>query len=107
MKATLPNRLALFAVTTATMLAASPANAAEPYPCQALKIVSPYPAGGTTDILARAIGQVLTTAWKQSVVVDNVPGAVGTPASERSGRAAADGYNVSALSTTPLCSHDV
>ena len=83
------------------------AQTQETYPNRAIRIVVPFTPGGSSDILARAIGQVLTTAWKQSVVVDNVPGAGGTLASERSARAAADGYNVSALSTTPLCSHDV
>ena len=91
MKATLPNRLALFAVTTATMLAASPANAAEPYPCQALKIVSPYPAGGTTDILARLLAPGLTAGLGVPVIVENKAGASSNIGTESVVRAAADG----------------
>jgi tripartite-type tricarboxylate transporter receptor subunit TctC len=62
------------------------------YPQRAIHIVVPFTPGGSSDILARAVGQELGLAWKQPVVIDNVPGAGGTLASERAARAAADGY---------------
>ncbi|MGB8337697.1 MAG: tripartite tricarboxylate transporter substrate-binding protein, partial [Burkholderiales bacterium] len=50
---------------------------AENYPSKPIKIVVPFAAGGTTDILARVIGQELTKAWGQQVIVDNRAGAGG------------------------------
>ncbi|MGZ8209517.1 MAG: tripartite tricarboxylate transporter substrate binding protein, partial [Burkholderiales bacterium] len=41
------------------------------YPARPIRIVIPYPPGGTSDILARLIGAKLTDAWKQQVIVDN------------------------------------
>jgi tripartite-type tricarboxylate transporter receptor subunit TctC len=56
-------------------IASAEARAAEPYPSKPIKVVVPFPAGGTTDLVARTIGQELTRAWGQQVVVENRPGA--------------------------------
>ena len=61
---------------------------------KAIRIVVPYPAGGTSDILARTVGQKLSEAWGQPVVVDNKPGANGNVGAEIVAKAAPDGYTL-------------
>ena len=53
------------------------AQSAANYPSKPLKIVVPFPAGGTSDVLARIFGQKITEHWGQPVVVENRPGAGG------------------------------
>ncbi len=64
------------------------------YPSKPMRMIVPFTPGGTTDILARAIGLELTKAWGQAVVVDNVPGAGGSIGAERAAKAAPDGYTL-------------
>ena len=64
------------------------------YPTKAIRIVVPYPAGGTSDILARSVGQKLAEAWGQAVVVDNKPGANGNVGAEIVAKAPPDGYTL-------------
>jgi tripartite-type tricarboxylate transporter receptor subunit TctC len=64
-----------------------------------MRLIVPYPPGGNTDILARAVGQRLTEAWGKPVVVDNRGGGNGVIASEISARSSPDGHTVFVAST--------
>ncbi|WP_295542356.1 tripartite tricarboxylate transporter substrate binding protein [uncultured Pseudacidovorax sp.] len=72
----------------------SPAWSDEAYPSRPIRILVPFTPGGSSDILARAIGLELGQAWSKPVVVENIPGAGGTVATERAARAAPDGYTL-------------
>jgi tripartite-type tricarboxylate transporter receptor subunit TctC len=78
--------------------AASEAHA-QPYPAKPVRIVVPYPPGGTTDILTRVIGQRLTEAWGQQVIIDNRAGASGNIGADAVVRSAGDGYTLLSAST--------
>ena len=72
-------------------LAAAQSGAA-PYPSKPIKIVVPFPAGGTSDVLARMLGIKFTEAWGQPVVVENRPGSSGNIGADAVAKAAPDGY---------------
>ena len=67
---------------------------AQNFPTKPITIIVPFSAGGTTDILARIVGQGLTTELGQSVVVDNKPGAGGNIGGSLAAKAAPDGYTL-------------
>ena len=81
-------------------LASTPTNAqtvnalAATYPTRPIRIVVPFPPGGSTDILARAIGLELTKAWGQPVIMDNVSGAGGSLGADKVAKAMPDGYTL-------------
>jgi tripartite-type tricarboxylate transporter receptor subunit TctC len=64
------------------------------YPNKPIRLVVPFTPGGSTDILARAIGLELTKAWGQSVVIENVPGAGGSIGADKVAKSSADGYTL-------------
>ncbi len=80
-------------VIVACGLIASPATA-QTWPAKPIRCVVPYPAGGPTDIISRAIGQKLAESLGQSIIIDNRAGAAGTIGSEHVARTAPDGYTL-------------
>jgi tripartite-type tricarboxylate transporter receptor subunit TctC len=79
---------------TAALSATSGIARAQTYPVKPVRIIAGYPAGGTTDILARLIGQWLSERLGQQFIVENRPGAGGTIAVDSVVRAPPDGYTL-------------
>ncbi len=67
---------------------------AQAYPVKPIRLIVPFPAGGATDILARALSQKLGEKIGQTVVVENRPGAGGTIGADAASKSAADGYTL-------------
>jgi len=94
-------------LSTAAALAAPTAFAqADKWPSKPVRIVVPYPPGGSSDIIARAISNILADSLKQSVIVDNKPGANGNLGADLVAKSAPDGYtlllcDVGALAISP------
>src|SRR5262245_46838920 len=84
---------AFLAIALATTVCASSALA-QPYPNKPIRVIVPYAAGGTSDILARQIGPKLTEAWGQPVIVENRPGANGNVGAEFVAKSAPDGHTL-------------
>jgi tripartite-type tricarboxylate transporter receptor subunit TctC len=79
----------------------------QPYPAKPLKLIMSFPAGGPTDIVGRLIGQKLTEAWGQNIVIDNRPGGGGMIGGALAAKSPADGYTlylagVSTLAISPF-----
>jgi tripartite-type tricarboxylate transporter receptor subunit TctC len=82
------------AVGALALAVACGAHAQAPYPNHPVRIVVPFPAGGTTDILARATAQKLTEGLGQPFVVENRPGAAGNIGAELVAKSPPDGYTM-------------
>ena len=100
------HRMRRFRIAAALALAAVAAFApvtapADTYPSKPIRLVVPFPPGGSLDVVARAIGQKLSEAWGQPVVIDNRPGAGGNIGADLVAKSPADGYTIleGALST--------
>jgi tripartite-type tricarboxylate transporter receptor subunit TctC len=75
-------------------LVGSTVCAAQTWPTKAIKLVIPFPAGGSTDIVGRLLAEKLTTSLGQTVIVENRAGAGGTTGSDVVAKAASDGYTL-------------
>lgn len=75
-------------------LGANPALAQKPYPTKTVRFISPFSAGGSTDILARLLGQKFSGDWGQPVVVENKPGAGGNVGAEVVAKSTPDGHTL-------------
>lgn len=76
------------------LLTSAWAALAQPYPSKPLRLIVPFPPGGSADILARTIGQKMSEGLGQSVVIDNRPGAGTAIGAEATAKAAPDGYTI-------------
>ena len=100
-------KLLLIASTCTIALAASAQTAATPWPEKPVTVVVPFPAGGSTDMVARAMAQHMGDKLGQNFVVDNRPGATGTLGAGAVKRSAPDGYTllVSSLGAFVVAPH--
>jgi tripartite-type tricarboxylate transporter receptor subunit TctC len=90
-------RLVLATIAQAAIIFAasvSPVLAQSDYPSKPVKIIVPFPAGGTSDVMGRLVAEELGKILKQPFVVENVGGAGGVIGTERGSKAAPDGYTI-------------
>jgi len=87
--------ITVYRILCIAVLAAAPtAVFAQDYPDRPIRIIVAFPPGASTDIVARLVGQRLTEAWGQNVVIENRPGAGGNIGSQAAKRANPDGYTL-------------
>ena len=86
------SRTAYLAILAAAV--ALPALAQDDWPAKPIRLVVPFAAGGTSDVLARALGAQLQTALKQTVIIDNKAGAGGVIGADSVAKSPADGYTL-------------
>jgi tripartite-type tricarboxylate transporter receptor subunit TctC len=87
-------RTLIAALAAASALAFAGAAVAQAWPAKPIKIIVPYPPGGTSDILARAVGQKLNEQYGQPVLVENKPGATGNIGADFVAKSPPDGYTL-------------
>ncbi|MGH6959176.1 MAG: Bug family tripartite tricarboxylate transporter substrate binding protein, partial [Dongiaceae bacterium] len=90
-------------LVAAVLLLSLPA-AAQPYPSQPIRLIAPFPPGGSVDIMARLISEPLGGQLGGKIVIDNRTGASGNIGMEAAARARPDGYTL-VLNTIPLATN--
>jgi tripartite-type tricarboxylate transporter receptor subunit TctC len=91
------------AASALVLLPACPiAVRAQDYPARAVKIVVPFPAGGTADVMPRIVADRLSRKWSQPVIIENKPGAAGNIGAEAVANSAPDGYTLLSAPPPPL-----
>ena len=80
--------------TIALLAFVSAASFAQTYPAKAVRLIVPFPPGGSTDLVARVVGQKMADSWGKQVVIDNRPGANGMIGSDIVAKANPDGYSI-------------
>ena len=93
-------RIALLAGAACALTAGLAAGQA--YPTKSIRLIAPYPPGGSSDILARILGEKLTEPLGQRIIVDNRPGAGGSLGTGIAATATADGYTWVVGSVAPI-----
>ncbi|MFN0303743.1 MAG: Bug family tripartite tricarboxylate transporter substrate binding protein [Burkholderiales bacterium] len=94
------------ALAAALIATSEPAFAQSAYPSRPIRLIAPFPPGGSSDVLCRLLAQKLTEGFGQTVVVENRPGASGAIGFEAAAKAPNDGYTIvigssSTLATNP------
>lgn len=84
----------LSALAAITTFSATPVHAADQWPSKPVRLIVPYTAGGSNDVVARVYGEKLAAYWGQPVIVENKPGAGGNLGAALVARSAADGYTM-------------
>ena len=74
--------------------------AGQAYPAKSVRWIVPYPPGGSTDIIARTVGQKLAEAWGIQVIIDNRPGASGMIGTDTVAKSAPDGYSLVSVASS-------
>ena len=100
----LRRRSLAFGLASLAVAAHAPAWAVEPYPAKPITIVVPFPAGGGTDVIFRAVQVKLQAELGVPVVIDNRSGAGGTVGTGFGAKSTADGYTLVAATTTTIAS---
>jgi tripartite-type tricarboxylate transporter receptor subunit TctC len=95
----IPRAAILAACILAAGIAAAPA---QDFPSRAVRIIVPFPAGGTADIVPRVVGDMLSRKWGQPVIIENRTGAGGNIGAEAAFKAEPDGYTLLASPPPPL-----
>jgi tripartite-type tricarboxylate transporter receptor subunit TctC len=99
-------RSALAALSGALALPAIRSAAAqEAWPVRPIRMIVPFPPGGSTDVLSRVIGERLSQALGQTVVIENRPGSAGNVGVNAIARAEPDGYTIGVSTIGPLSAH--
>jgi tripartite-type tricarboxylate transporter receptor subunit TctC len=94
--------VALAAVALLAALNAARADDASSYPAQNIKIIVPFPAGGTADTLPRLVADKLRQKWNQTIIIENRSGAGGNIGAEAVASSTADGYTLLASPPGPI-----
>lgn len=96
-------RAASFIIVTAAILLCAPtATFAQDYPNRPVKIIVPFPAGGTADAVPRLVAEWLSRKWGQPVIIENPTGAAGNIGADQAYRAEPDGYTLLSAPPPPL-----
>ena len=90
------------AIALSALLVTAPRPHAQDYPTRPVKIIVPFPAGGTADAMPRLIGDWLSRKWGQPVVIENRTGAAGNIGAEAAFKAEPDGYTLLSAPPPPL-----
>jgi len=90
------------AMFSAALALLAPLASAQTYPAKPIRFYTPYPPGGTTDILARLFGAKMYEAWNQPVIVEAKPGAGGNIGADFVAKSARDGYTILMGASGPL-----
>lgn len=109
MKALVQSRLNIQRLLLSFLCFVSVTAAAQTFPSRPIKLVVTYPPGGSSDLMARIMGQKLSVYWGQPVVIESKPGAAGSIGMEFTARQPADGYtfvvgNLGPAAVNPLIS---
>jgi tripartite-type tricarboxylate transporter receptor subunit TctC len=102
-------RILLLSLTLlcSVFLVPSIANAADPYPAKSVKVIVPFPPGGGADTLIRLIAPMMGDIWKQTLIIENRPGASGLIGADLVAQSPADGYTLLMGSTAAVTEKNV